>query len=86
MSRRRISGTCAVMTSRRIPPATPVIVPISTTMIGVHCAVSATWAPDNENSANPDTLYQFLVDAMQVYTTANSINLALIGPEHQFHR
>ncbi len=41
------------MTSLRTPPVTPVIVPISTTMSGGHCAASANWAPDSANSANP---------------------------------
>lgn len=37
------------------------------------------WRIANENSAHPDSLYQFLVDAMNTYPTADKINLALIG-------
>ncbi len=37
------------------------------------------WRVANENSAHPSSLYQFLVDAMNAYPTADKINLALIG-------
>lgn len=37
------------------------------------------WHLDNENSAHPDSLYQFVVDGINAFTNTSSINLALIG-------
>lgn len=37
------------------------------------------WRLTNENSAHPDNLYQFLVDAIKTYPTTYQITLSLIG-------
>lgn len=37
------------------------------------------WHLANENSAHPDSLYQFLVDGVNAFTNTSSINVALIG-------
>jgi uncharacterized delta-60 repeat protein len=53
--------------------------PANPTCNGRYVEGTNFWRLTNENSAHPDSLYQFLVDAMDDYPTADKINLSLIG-------
>jgi uncharacterized delta-60 repeat protein len=53
--------------------------PTNPTCDGRYAEGANFWRLTNENSAHPGSLYQFLVDAMNAYPTADKINLALIG-------
>ncbi len=53
--------------------------PANPTCNGRYVEGTNFWRIANENSAHPDSLYQFLVDAMNAYPTADKINLSLIG-------
>ncbi|MFZ4661641.1 MAG: clostripain-related cysteine peptidase [Caldilineaceae bacterium] len=53
--------------------------PTNPTCNGRYVEGTNFWRVANENSAHPDSLYQFLVDAMNAYPTADKINLSLIG-------
>lgn len=53
--------------------------PINPTCDGRYVGGVNFWRLTNENSAHPDSLYQFLVDAMNAYPTADKITLSLIG-------
>ena len=53
--------------------------PTNPTCDGRYVEGNNFWRLSNENSAHPDNLYQFLVEALQRYPKAEKINLALIG-------
>ncbi len=53
--------------------------PVNPTCDGRYAEGTNFWRLTNENSAHPDSLYQFLVDAIKAYPTTNQITLSIIG-------
>lgn len=53
--------------------------PANPTCDGRYVEGSNFWRLANENSAHPDSLYQFLVDAVNAYPKADKLALSLIG-------